>query len=64
MVTSHKLSSKDEMPIVEQKKYRSMIGGLQYLTHSKPDITNAIGMVKRFQSDPKEYHYAAVKRIF
>lgn len=27
-ITSHKLSSKDETPTVEQKKYRSMIGGL------------------------------------
>ena len=31
MITSHKLSSKDET--FELKKSRSMIGGLQYLTH-------------------------------
>ena len=28
MIISHKLSSKDETPTVEQKKHRSMIGGL------------------------------------
>ena len=28
MVTSHKLSSKDETPTIEKKKYRSMIEGL------------------------------------
>ena len=28
MVTSHKLSRKDETPTIEQNKYRSMIGGL------------------------------------
>ena len=28
MVTGHNLSSKDETPTIEQKKYRSMIGGL------------------------------------
>ena len=63
MVTGHKLSSKDETPIVKQKKYRSMIGGLQYLTHSRPNIANVVGIVARFQADPKEYHYAIVKRI-
>ena len=48
MVTGHKLSSKDETPIVEKKKYRSMIGWLKYLTHSRLDIANAVGIVARF----------------
>ena len=64
MITSHRLSSKDETPIVEQKKYRSMIGGLQYLTHTRPNIENTVGIVARFQANPKEYHYAIEKRIF
>ena len=41
-----------------------MIGGLQYLTHTRPDIANVVGIVARFQADPREYHYALVKRIF
>ena len=41
-----------------------MIGGLQYLTHTKPDIENIVGIVARFQVDPKECHYATVKMIF
>ena len=28
MVTGHKLSTKDETPTIEKKKYISMIGGL------------------------------------
>ena len=64
MVTRHKLSSKDETPIVEKKKYRSMIGGSQYLTHIRPDIAILVGIVARFQDDPNEAHYVAVKRIF
>ena len=63
MITGHKLSSKDETPAVE-KKYRSMIGGLQYLTHSRLDIENVVRIVAIFQVDPKEYHYLVVKRIF
>ena len=40
-----------------------MIGGLQYLTHTRPDIENAVRIVARFQVDPREAHYATVKRI-
>ena len=64
MVIGHKLSIKDEMPIVEQKKYRSMIGGLQYLTHTRLDIENVVRIVARFKVDPREVHYEIVKRIF
>ena len=41
-----------------------MIGGLQFLTHTRLDIENAIGIVARFQVDPREAHYVVVKRIF
>ena len=41
-----------------------MIGGLQYLTHTRLDIENAVGIVARFQSNHKEYHYVEIKRIF
>ena len=64
MITGHKLSIKDETLVVEKKKYISMIGGLQYLTHTRKDIENAVGSVARFQADPKEYHFFIVKRIF
>ena len=38
MVTRHKLSKNDESPKVNQTLYRSMIGKLQYVVHSRPDI--------------------------
>ena len=41
-----------------------MIGGLQYLTHNKPNIANFVGIVAIFQAGPREYHYVEVKRIF
>lgn len=41
-----------------------MIRGIQYLTHTRPDIANAVGISVRFQADPKESHLMAVKRIF
>ncbi|KAK1431920.1 hypothetical protein QVD17_08717 [Tagetes erecta] len=49
---------------VDQTLYRSMIGSLMYLTASRPDIMYAVCVCARYQSDPKESHLVAVKRIF
>jgi hypothetical protein len=48
---------------VDQKAYRSMIGSLLYLCASRPDIMLSICMCARYQSDPRECHLVAVKRI-
>jgi hypothetical protein len=48
---------------VDQKAYRSMIGSLLYLCASRPNIMLSVCMCARFQSDPKECHFVAVKRI-
>jgi hypothetical protein len=47
----------------DQKAYRSMIGSLHYLCASRPDIMISICMCARYQSDPRECHLVAVKRI-
>ncbi|WJX12733.1 hypothetical protein P8452_03195 [Trifolium repens] len=49
---------------VDQKLYRGMIGSLLYLTASRPDILFSVCLCARFQSDPRESHFTAVKRIF
>jgi len=41
-----------------------MIGSLLYLTASRPDILFNVCLCARFQSDPREPHLIAVKRIF
>ena len=64
MPTSCKLSIDDQSPQVDTTLFRSMIGSLLYLTASRPDIMQAVGMVARFQACPKESHVIAVKRIF
>ena len=40
-----------------------MIESLLYLTTSRPDIVFSVGLCARFQSNPKETHLKAVKRI-
>lgn len=43
--------------------YRFLIGALQYLTITRPDIAHAINSVSQFLHSPTEDHYLAVKRI-
>jgi hypothetical protein len=48
---------------VDQKAYWSMIDSLLYLCASRPDIMLSVCMCARYQSDTKECHLVAVKRI-
>jgi hypothetical protein len=48
---------------VDQKAYHSMIGSLLYLCASRLDIMLSVCMCARFQSDPKECHLVALKRV-
>jgi histone deacetylase 1/2 len=44
-------------------RYRSVVGGLQYLTLTRPDISFAVNKVCQFLSQPTDSHWEAVKRI-
>jgi hypothetical protein len=48
---------------IDQKAYQSMIGSFLYLCASRPDIMLSVCMCARYQSDPKECHLVAIKRI-
>jgi hypothetical protein len=64
MITRSKLSKDDESMEANQKLYRSMIGNLLYVTTSRLDVMQAVGVVAMFQSAPKGTHVQTVKRIF
>ncbi|NBI56467.1 hypothetical protein, partial [Photobacterium alginatilyticum] len=61
---STKLDKDESGKSFDQKTYRGMIGSLLYLTASRPDIMFSVCLCARYQSDPKESHFKAVKRIF
>ena len=63
MGTATRLDTDPNGKSVNQTKYRGMIGSLLYLTASRPDISFSVGLCARFQSNPKESHLTAVKRI-
>ncbi|GJT89799.1 retrovirus-related pol polyprotein from transposon TNT 1-94 [Tanacetum coccineum] len=48
----------------DQTTYRRMIGGLMYLTASRPDIAFATFVCARYQARPTVKHLKEVKRIF
>jgi hypothetical protein len=64
MVVGCKLSKDDISPNVDQRTYRSMIGSHMYITTSRPDIMQVVGMVGRYQRASKQSHLAVAKRIF
>lgn len=48
---------------VNSTQYKSVVGGLRYLVHTRPDIAFAVGIVSRFTERPTSMHLNAVKRI-
>ncbi|GJZ06737.1 ribonuclease H-like domain-containing protein [Tanacetum coccineum] len=60
--TYYKLSA-DGDHVSDPTLYRSLAGELQYLTFTRPDISYAVQQVCLFMHDPREPHFAALKRI-
>ena len=63
MSTGHKLFNNDDSKEVDQTTYRSMIGKLQYVVHTRPNIALVVSMVARFSANSKENHMMEIKRI-
>ena len=63
MSTNVGLSKEDKSKDIDQTLYRGMIGSLLYITASHPDIMHSVCLCARYQSQPKETHLKAVKRI-
>lgn len=44
-------------------QFKSLVGGLRYLVHTRPDIAYAVGVVSRYMEHPTNLHMNAAKRI-
>lgn len=49
--------------MIDATQYKSLIGGLRYLVHTRPDIAYSVGIVSRYMERPTKVHMNAVKRI-
>nr|XP_016472567.1 PREDICTED: uncharacterized mitochondrial protein AtMg00810-like [Nicotiana tabacum] len=57
------LHTTDSPPFSDPTLYRSLVGGLQYLKFTCPDIAFAVNQVSQFMHPPLVAHYTVVKHI-
>jgi hypothetical protein len=62
-LSGFKLEDGGETPLVDITLYRQLVGSLLYLTHSRPDLSYAVGAVSRFMKEPHELHWKDIKGI-
>ena len=63
MATSIYLDLDEKGKLVDESRYRGMIGSLLYITASRLDIMLSVCLYVRYQANPKESHLTTVKRI-
>jgi histone deacetylase 1/2 len=63
--SSEKLSAMEGDPLGpdDSTRYRSIVGALQYLTLTRPDIAFSVNKVCQYLHSPTTVHWTAVKRI-
>ncbi|XP_062028948.1 uncharacterized mitochondrial protein AtMg00810-like [Rosa rugosa] len=61
--SGQKLSLYDGEKLSDPSEYRSVVGALQYLTLTRPDISYSVNQVCKFMHCPTTVHWTAVKRI-
>lgn len=63
MITDLKLSADGTVAFDDPKLYRSVVGALQYVCITRPDLTFVVNKVSQFMKQPLLEHWQAVKRI-
>ena len=63
MSASPKLTLSSGHTLDDGKEYRAVIGSLQYLAFTRPDIAFAVNKLSQFMHKPTDAHWNAAKRI-
>ncbi|XP_017182070.1 uncharacterized mitochondrial protein AtMg00810-like [Malus domestica] len=50
-------------PMEDLTLYKSVVGALQYLTFTRPDISHAVNVLCQYMTQPTDPHFFLVKRI-
>ncbi|BBG92487.1 transposable element gene, partial [Prunus dulcis] len=61
--SSQKLDNTSGEPLSDPTAYRSLVGALQYLTWTRPEIAFSVNQVCQHMHAPRTPHLSAVKRI-
>ncbi|KAJ8747113.1 hypothetical protein K2173_008912 [Erythroxylum novogranatense] len=60
---NHRLKIEDSGEPAEKERYQRLVGKLIYLSHTRPDIAYAVGVVSQFMHRPQREHMEAVVQI-
>ena len=63
MNANEKLQQEDVTEAADASYYRSLICGLNYLTHTHPDIMYSVSVLSRYMHSPTMQHLGAAKRV-
>ncbi|KAL9287499.1 putative RNA-directed DNA polymerase [Arabidopsis thaliana] len=63
MSTTPKLTLTSGTPIDNPGEYRQILGSLQYLGFTRPDIAFAVNRLSQFMHKPTDLHWQAMKRV-
>nr|GEW17429.1 ribonuclease H-like domain, reverse transcriptase, RNA-dependent DNA polymerase [Tanacetum cinerariifolium] len=58
-----KLTKVTEGTMVNSTEYRSLIGCLRCLLHTRPDLSYSVGLLSRFMQEPREQHMKAIRQV-
>lgn len=63
MIFSKKLTSQDGSLLIDPRKYRMIVGALQYCIICRPDISYIVNQLCKFMHSPREDHWTNLKCI-
>ncbi|CAA7032032.1 unnamed protein product [Microthlaspi erraticum] len=63
LLESLKLTLNGGQPLDDANEYRMVIGSLQYLAFTRPDIAYAVKKLSQFMNHPTTDHWKAAKRV-
>ena len=63
MIPHPPLTKQPHEAIIEESDYRAIIGSLQYLTLTRPDIAYSVNKLSQYLTHPTATHWTALKRL-
>ncbi|KAK2968892.1 hypothetical protein RJ640_013235 [Escallonia rubra] len=63
MCSSTSLTLQDGSSHTDPTPYRKLVGALQYLSLTRPDVCFAVNRLSQFMHSPTEVHWTALKRV-
>ena len=62
-MTPNVQTTKEGDPFEDPKRYRRLVGKLNYLIVTRPDIAYSVGVLSQYMSSPTISHWAAIEHI-